>query len=81
MASLKIPDTSLHINSTDNLYERWVKRFNGVSTKYLEQYLNWFVFLEKIKKSSNQIMELSKNIDNNMKSVKNYGTIASRYHV
>ena len=68
-----------HVNSMDNLYERWIKRFYGVSTKYLEQYLNWFVFLEKIKKSSNQISELSKNIANNMESIKNYGTIDSRY--
>ena len=42
-----------HVNSIDNLYERWVKPFYGVSTKYLSGYLNWFVFLQKIKKISN----------------------------
>ncbi len=38
-----------HVNSMDNLYERWIKPFYGVAIKYLPQYLNWFVFQEKIK--------------------------------
>ena len=50
-----------HVNSIDNRYERWVKRFYGVSTKYLSQYLNWFVFLEKVKKSRTQTLDLAKN--------------------
>jgi hypothetical protein len=29
-----------HVNSLDNLYERWIKPFYGVSTKYLSGYLN-----------------------------------------
>jgi len=51
-----------HVNSIDNRYERWVKRFYGVSTKYLSQYLNWFVFLEKVKKSTTQTLDLAKNV-------------------
>ncbi|MBT9150896.1 MAG: hypothetical protein DDT40_01075 [candidate division WS2 bacterium] len=42
-----------HVNSLDNRYERWIKGFYGIATKYLENYLNWFVFLEKVKKSLN----------------------------
>jgi hypothetical protein len=29
-----------HVNSIDNQYERWVRRFYGVATKYLPQCLN-----------------------------------------
>lgn len=36
-----------HVNSLDNRYERWIKPFYGVATKYLSQYLNWFVFIQK----------------------------------
>lgn len=25
--------------------KRWMQRFNGVATKYLDQYLSWFQFL------------------------------------
>ena len=38
-----------HANSIDNHYERWVKGFYGLASKYLENYLNWFVFLERVK--------------------------------
>ena len=38
-----------HVNSIDNRYERWIKPFYGVSTKYLSGYLNWFVFCKKLK--------------------------------
>ena len=38
-----------HVNSIDNHYERWVKEFYGLASKYLENYLNWFVFLERVK--------------------------------
>jgi len=37
-----------HVDSLANRYERWIKRFYGVSTKYLPQYQNWFISLEKI---------------------------------
>ena len=68
-----------HVNSIDNLYERWVKRFYGVSTKYLSQYLNWFVFLEKIKKSSTQTLDLAKNVAANAKAINTYRSIEDRY--
>ena len=70
-----------HVNSIDNLYERWVRRFNGVSTKYLGQYLNWFVFLEKTKKSSTQVLDLAKNMAMNISSIKSYREIENQYEV
>lgn len=45
-----------HVNSLDNLYERWAKKFYGVSTKYLRGHLNWFVFLQKVKRPNLQAL-------------------------
>jgi len=64
-----------YVNSIDNLYEKWVKQYNGVSTKYLSQYLNWFVFLEKVKKSSTQTLDLAKNVTANVTAIKTYRSI------
>lgn len=51
-----------HVNSSDNLYERWIRKFNRASTRCLVQYLNRFVFLEKAKKSSIKAVYLAKNV-------------------
>jgi len=68
-----------HVNSLDNLYERWVKMFYGVATKYLNHYLNWFVFLEKMKKSINPINDLAKIVVSNIGTINNYQKIEMRY--
>ena len=68
-----------HVNSIDNRYERWIKRFYGVATKYLENYLNWFVFLERIKKSLTPINDMAKIIASNISAVNNYQTVESKY--
>lgn len=34
------------INQTINSWKAWMKRFRGVSTKYLRNYLHWFDFLD-----------------------------------
>jgi len=68
-----------HVNSLDNLYERWIKPFYGVATKYLPQYLNWFVFLEKMKKSVDPLMDLSKVIMSNTNAIKTYRGIEEEY--
>lgn len=39
-----------HVNSIHNRIKKWIgSRFWGVSTKYLQQYLNWHMLKEKIK--------------------------------
>jgi len=39
-----------HVNSTHNRLKKWIDNtFWGVSTKYLQQYLNWYRLKEKIK--------------------------------
>ena len=68
-----------HVNSLDNLYERWVKRFYGVATKYLPQYLNWFVFLEKMKKSTNPTLDMAKVLASNASAIKVFQEIEDRY--
>lgn len=68
-----------HVNSIDNRYERWIKGFYGVATKYLGNYLNWFVFLEKIKKSLTPINDLAKVIASNIRAVNNYQSVENKY--
>jgi transposase-like protein len=68
-----------HVNSIDNRYERWVSKFYGIATKYLQNYLNWFVFVEKIKKSLQPVKDLAKEIVLNIESKAEYFQIASRY--
>jgi len=40
------------VNSKTNRLKNWIKDFNGVSTKYLQNYLNWFITLEKLRDKS-----------------------------
>ena len=68
-----------HVNSLDNLYERWIKQFYGVSTKYLPQYLSWFVFLEKIKKSVNPIMDFAKILTASTTAISVFREIENKY--
>ena len=38
-----------HVNQTGRELKSWLDRFHGVSTKYLQQYLNWFAIKNKWK--------------------------------
>lgn len=68
-----------HVNSIDNLYERWIKPFYGVATKYLPQYLNWFVFLEKTKKSADRLNEFARVVMSNSNAIRDYRNIEDKY--
>lgn len=39
-----------HVNNFHNRLKTWMKRFQGVATKYLDNYLYWFRWLELGKK-------------------------------
>lgn len=67
-----------NVNSLDSRLKKFMAQFNGVSTKYLQNYLNWFLVLEKVKSktnkfqtivmialSSNQVWSLYRNIIQN----------------
>lgn len=42
-----------HVNSMDSRLKNWIGyKFGGVSTKYLQKYLNWFRAKEKLKQST-----------------------------
>ena len=71
----------MYVNSLDNLYERWVNPFYGVATKYLPQYLNWFVFFEKVKRSPNPVIDLAKVIMTNTNAIKSFRGIENTYLV
>ena len=44
-----------NINNMDMRLRKFMESFNGVATKYLQNYLNWFLVLEKIKNSTNRM--------------------------
>lgn len=43
-----------NVNSAHSSIKRWMTKFNGVSTKYLQNYMNWFCLLEETKELPNQ---------------------------
>lgn len=44
-----------NVNNMDMRLRKFMDSFNGVATKYLQNYLNWFLVLEKIKNSTSKI--------------------------
>jgi transposase-like protein len=48
-----------HVNQTANEMKKWLDGFNGVATKYLQNYLNWFAVLKRIEKARIPLRELS----------------------
>jgi len=51
----RIVKKKYHIQNVNNVHARlkqWMLRFNGVSTKYLQNYMNWFALLEETKRGS-----------------------------
>ena len=49
-----------NVNSAHSSIKRWMVKFNGVSTKYLQNYMNWFCLLEETKGHSNQVIEFAR---------------------
>ena len=44
-----------NVNNMDRRLRQFMDSFNGVATKYLQNYLNWFLVLEKIKRSTSKM--------------------------
>lgn len=56
----RVKDKIYHVQNVNNVAKRlreWMKPFNGVSTKYLQNYLNWFMILERIKHSTKRFKQ------------------------
>lgn len=44
-----------NVHNTAARLRKWMKTFNGVVTKYLQNYMNWFMVLERIKENSQHL--------------------------
>lgn len=44
-----------NVNNMDKRLRYFIQSFNGVATKYLQNYLNWFLVLEKIKNNTKRM--------------------------
>jgi len=44
-----------NVNNTVKRLRQWMRPFNGVATKYLQNYMNWFMVLERIKNNSQRL--------------------------
>lgn len=68
-----------HIQNVNNYHGRlkgWIQRFNGVATKYLNNYLAWFQILEGIQHQSNEVTMQDLIIKGNLiKSTETYDTL------
>jgi transposase-like protein len=68
-----------HVNATHNKLKKWIKNiFWGVSTKYLQQYMNWYKAKERIKHMSNKTVAFSEMILST-KAIKNFLEIKPKY--
>jgi transposase-like protein len=68
-----------HVNSINNRFERWQNQFYGISTKYLQNYLNWFVLLDKIRNIYDKYSELIKIMFENNLAIGTFRNIQSQY--
>ncbi len=53
-------DKTVHLQSVNNTHQqirRFLKPFNGVSSKYLQNYLNWYAYVDKIRNSKTTIRQ------------------------
>lgn len=65
-----------HVNSTHNRIKKWIKNtFWGVSTKYLQQYLNWHRIKERIKFRNDKLNAFIEKIIN-IGGLKHFGSSA-----
>jgi len=68
-----------HVNATHNKLKKWIDNtFWGVSTKYLQQYLNWYKAKELLKKMNNKVEALSQ-ISLSDKAIERFLNINSEY--
>ena len=58
----KTVDKIYHVQNVNNMgmrLRKFMESFKGVATKYLQNYLNWFLVLEKIKNKTNKMSTLA----------------------
>ncbi len=58
----RVKDKVYHVQNVNNMdmrLRKWIGQFNGVATKYLQNYLNWFLVLEKVKNSTLKLQSMA----------------------
>lgn len=53
-------DRSIHLQKVNNVHSQlrtFLRPFNGVSSKYLQNYLNWYAYVDKIKNSKTTLKQ------------------------
>jgi transposase-like protein len=69
-----------HVNSTHNRLKKWMNNvFWGVSTKYLQQYMNWFRVKELIKNNKDQLAAFVLRIVEDIGAYQRYRSLEARY--
>ena len=69
-----------HVNSTHNRVKKWIDNtFWGVSTKYLQQYLNWYRIKEKIKHRNDKLNAFVTKVSEDITAYQKYIEIELRY--
>lgn len=48
-----------NVNSLDSRLKKFISKFNGVATKYLQNYINWFLVLEKVKNTTQKFKSIA----------------------
>lgn len=54
-----------NVNNAHTYIKKWMARFNGVSTKYLQNYMNWYCLMEETKELKNQSSEIAQKVIHN----------------
>jgi transposase-like protein len=65
-----------HVNSTHNRVKKWIDNtFWGVSTKYLQQYLNWYRIKERIKNRNDKLKVFTQKVSEDISAYQKYKAI------
>jgi transposase-like protein len=69
-----------HVNAIDSRLKNWIEyQFGGVSTKYLQKYLNWFKAKERLKKSKEFLKDFTNRSLEDITARKQYNMINQNY--
>jgi len=71
-----------HVNSMHNKLKKWINhQFWGVSSKYLQQYLNWFRAKEIIKQNQQPIYQLVRQTVFDIKALERFFRIEEEFEI
>jgi transposase-like protein len=69
-----------HVNSIDRRLKKWIEyQFGGVSTKYLQKYLNWFKTKERLKQSNQFLTDFTCKSLEDITALNTYQEISQKY--